>query len=70
MWLAAGQTQSAVVTVYIPPNAQIGDKDKITFTSQGLGVASQAATLTVTSSTAIQVHLQITQILLLNVFQK
>lgn len=55
MWLAAGQTQSAIVTVYIPPNAQIGDKDKITFTSQGLGLASQAATLTVTSSTAIQV---------------
>ncbi|XP_037045802.1 uncharacterized protein LOC119081167 [Bradysia coprophila] len=54
MWLAAGQTQSAIVTVYIPPNAQIGDKDKITFTSQGVGLASQAATLTVTSSTAIQ----------------
>lgn len=56
MWLAAGQTQSAIVTVYIPPNAQIGDKDKITFTSQGIGLASQAATLTVTSATAIQVR--------------
>lgn len=55
MWLAAGQTQSAIVTVYIPPNTQIGDKDKITFTSQGLGLATQAATLTVTSATAIQV---------------
>lgn len=56
MWLAAGQTQSAIVTAYIPPNAQIGDKDKITFTSQGVSTSSQAATLTVTSATAIQVH--------------
>lgn len=67
MWLAAGQTQSAIVTAYIPPNAQIGDKDKITFTSQGIGLASQAATLTVTSSTALQVNLQFTQNSLLNV---
>lgn len=58
MWLAAGQTQAAIVTAYVPPNAQIGDKDKITFTSQGLGISSQAATLTVQSPTSIQVDLQ------------
>lgn len=56
MLIAPGQVTTAVVTAYIPPNAQIGDKDKITFTSQGLGVASQAATLTVTSTTSIQVY--------------
>lgn len=49
MWLPPGQVSTAVVTCYIPPNAEIGVKDKITFTSQGLSAASQAAILTVTS---------------------
>lgn len=49
MWLPPGQTRNAVVVCYIPPNIDIGIKDKITFTSQGLNVASQSAILTVTS---------------------
>lgn len=49
MWLAPGQTQNAVVTCYIPPNIEIGTKDKITFTSQGSNMASQSAIITVTS---------------------
>lgn len=52
MWLGPGQTGTAIVTVVIPPNTQIGTKDKITFTSQGIGRTSQAAQLTVSSPTA------------------
>lgn len=52
--MTAGQTTTAVLTAYIPPNTEIGSKDKITFTSQGLGLASQAATLTVTASSSLQ----------------
>lgn len=53
-WLTAGQTTTVVLTAYIPPNTEIGAKDKITFTSQGLGLASQAATLTVSAASAVQ----------------
>lgn len=42
-----------MVTAFIPPNTEIGTTDKITFTSQGLGLASQAATLTVTGNGAL-----------------
>lgn len=49
MWLPPGQTRNAVVMCYIPPNVDIGTKDKITFTSQGMNFASQAAMLTITS---------------------
>lgn len=49
MWLGPGQTSTAYVTVAIPPNAEVGTKDKITFVSQGLGMTSQSAQLTVTS---------------------
>ena len=56
IWLAAGQTTTAIVTAFIPPNTDIGATDKITFTSQGLGLASQAATLTVISSNSVQVN--------------
>lgn len=51
MWLPPGQTRNAVVMCYIPPNIDIGTKDKITFssTSQGMNIASQSAMLTVTS---------------------
>lgn len=52
MWLGPGQTGTAVVTVAIPPNTEIGTKDKITFTSHGVGSTSQAAQLTVTSAAA------------------
>lgn len=57
MWLAPGQSSTAVVTVSIPPNVEVGVKDKITFTSQGIGLTSQSALLTVTSPSApLQVH--------------
>lgn len=49
MWLPPGQSRNAVVMCYIPPNMEIGTKDKITFSSQGLNLASQSAVLTVTS---------------------
>lgn len=49
MWLPPGQTRNAVVMCYIPPNIEVGTKDKITFSSQGLNLASQSAMLTVTS---------------------
>lgn len=51
--MTPGQTTTAVVTAFIPPNTEIGTKDKITFTSQGLGLASQAVTLTVTGNSAV-----------------
>lgn len=47
MWLPPGQTSSAVLTCIIPPNTEIGVKDKITFISQSLSVENQAAILTV-----------------------
>lgn len=50
MWLPPGQTSSAVVTCIIPPNTEIGVKDKITFTSQGLSQEIQPAILTVISA--------------------
>lgn len=46
-WVPPGQTRNVVVMCYIPPNIEIGTKDKVTFTSQG--TASQSAMLTVTS---------------------
>lgn len=49
MWLPPGQSRNVVVTCYIPPTIEIGTKDKITFSSLGMNLASQAATLTVTS---------------------
>lgn len=49
MWLPPGQTKNAIVTCYIPPNMEIGTKDKITFTLQGTNMESQSAILTVTS---------------------
>lgn len=49
MLVPPGQTRNAVVMCYIPPNIDIGTKDKITFSSQGMNFASQAAMLTVTS---------------------
>lgn len=49
MLLPPGETRNAVVTCYIPPNIDIGTKDKITFSSQGMNMASQGAMLTVTS---------------------
>ncbi|XP_055323412.1 uncharacterized protein LOC129578614 isoform X2 [Sitodiplosis mosellana] len=52
MWVQPGQSNNAIVTCYIPPNIEIGTKDKITFTSQGANMASQSATLTVTSPQA------------------
>lgn len=56
MWLAPGQTSAAVVTCIIPPNAEIGTKDKISFSSQGLSVAMQAAIMTVTAqASSVQV---------------
>lgn len=47
--IAPGQTHNAMVTLYIPPNVEVGRKDKITFTSRGSNLASQSAVLTVTS---------------------
>lgn len=48
MWLPPGQSSSAVLTCIIPPNTEIGAKDKITFTSQTQqSIESQAAILTV-----------------------
>lgn len=52
MWIQPGQSNNAIVTCYIPPTVEIGTKDKITFTSQGANLASQSATLTVTSPQA------------------
>lgn len=52
MLLPPGQTRNAVVVCYIPPNIDIGTKDKITFTSQGMNLAGQSAILTVTSPTS------------------
>lgn len=49
MWLPPGQSSSAVLTCIIPPNTEIGVKDKITFRSQSLSAESQAAILTVIS---------------------
>lgn len=49
MWLPPGQTSSAVLTCIIPPQTEIGAKDKITFVSQALSAESQAAILTVIS---------------------
>lgn len=49
MWLPPGQTRNAVVVCYIPPNVDVGTKDKITFSSQGMNMASQEAMLTVSS---------------------
>lgn len=44
----AGQSGTAVVTARVPPNAQIGQKDKLTFTAQGIaGLVTQTAQLTV-----------------------
>lgn len=59
MWLAPGQTSTAIVTCIIPSNAEIGTKDKITFSSQGLSVAMQAAIMTITAqASAVQVNLK------------
>lgn len=59
MWLPPGQTQTAVVSCYIPPNIEIGVKDKITFTAQGLNLVSQSAILTVTSPQSSALVIQI-----------
>lgn len=45
-----GETKQSMVTVTIPSNAQLGVKNKITFTSLGITQVSQAVYLTVTST--------------------
>lgn len=66
MWLAPGQTNNAVVTCYIPPNIEVGTKDKITFSSQGQNLASQSAILTVTSA---QSPIQVSKINSIHLFE-
>lgn len=54
-YVLAGQTIQAIVTCYIPPNAEVGLKDKIVFSSQGSNSASQSVWLTVASTATGQV---------------
>lgn len=54
-YILAGQTIQAIVTCYIPPNAEVGLKDKIVFSSQGSNSASQSVWLTVASTATGQV---------------
>lgn len=54
-YILAGQTIQAIVTCYIPPNAEVGLKDKIVFSSQGSNSASQSVWLTVASTATVQV---------------
>jgi hypothetical protein len=50
LMLAPGQTQTAIVTAFIPPNAEIGSSDKIVFKSQGIGSAQQAVVVYVSGT--------------------
>lgn len=50
-WIGPSQTITVTVTAQIPQNVDIGTRDQITFSTQGIGSASAAAYLTVTSST-------------------
>jgi hypothetical protein len=48
--LAPGQTQTVIVTAFIPQNAEIGSSDKIVFKSQGIGSAQQAVVVFVSGT--------------------
>lgn len=49
LWIPPCQTQTVAVTCYVPPNIEIGSKDRITFSARGVNSESQSAILTVTS---------------------
>ena len=50
MLLQPNQKETVRVTIMVPTGSELGTKDKITLTSQGLVQASQAATITVSTS--------------------
>jgi hypothetical protein len=50
MWLAPNQRESVRVTIMVPQGTDLGSKDKITFTSQGVVQAQQSVMVTVSSS--------------------
>lgn len=66
MWIPPGQTKNAIVSCYIPPQMEIGTKDKITFTLQGTNMESQSAVLTVTSPQSTHLVTNISK----NIFKK
>lgn len=53
-WLSPSQTATIIVTAALPSNVEVGTRDKITFYAQGQTTVSQAAYLTVASSTGSQ----------------
>lgn len=55
-WLLSGQTTTVTVTASVPQNTEVGVKDKITLTAQGLSRVSQSATLTVSTQSTYQVN--------------
>jgi hypothetical protein len=50
MWLQPNQKESVRVTILVPQGSELGTKDKITLSSQGLVTSSQAAMVTVSTS--------------------
>ncbi|XP_039451472.1 uncharacterized protein LOC120430432 isoform X1 [Culex pipiens pallens] len=51
--IAPDQTVNVVVTLVINPNAEVGARDKVTFSTEGVDRVSQAAFVTVTDSTGL-----------------
>ncbi|XP_058812829.1 uncharacterized protein LOC131677166 [Topomyia yanbarensis] len=52
-YLGPGQTINVVVTLRIRNNAEVGSRDKITFSTEGADTVSQAAWVTVTDSSGL-----------------
>lgn len=52
--LNPNQMINVVVTAFIPQAAEVGTRDKLTFTSQGVGTVTQSAFLTVSATTGSQ----------------
>ena len=50
MWLQPNQKETVRVTIIVPQGSELGTKDKITLTSQGVVQASQAVMLTVANN--------------------
>lgn len=53
MWLMPNQKESVRVTILVPTGSELGAKDKITFTSQGIVQAQQSVVVTIATNGVI-----------------